>query len=408
VYDWFGNLNKNGSMSFAPFYSSTTNRMTSFPGGFTPTYDNNGNVTNDGLHTYTWDAEGRPVTVDGASLTYDALARIVEKYASGTYTQVVYDPSGAKLALMAGQTLVNGFVPLPGGAAAVYTSSGLHHYRHPDWLGSARFASTTTRTMYSVTAYAPFGETYAQVGTADPSYTGQNQDTAGDLYDFLFRGYGIQGRWPSPGSSASLTSSLDNPQSLNRYAYVLNAPLHMRDRDGTVAGSVIMLDPMQGLQYALPSVPTDSSSNGKPSDFGKPSHLLFPKPLGNPFPRNLNGPTVAWASAFANFPKTETRLVLVNGVLQPQAVPTKDLYLPLDDPARRAIFNQYLFPGNQNETDLGLALYYYDTGIRPDPTGFDGLRAWLGYSSDPDFGPDSGVHPSGGGTPAWCDVWCNF
>jgi hypothetical protein len=135
TYDWFGNLNKNGSMSFTPFYSSTTNRMTSFPGGFTPTYDNNGNATNDGLHTYTWDAEGRPVSVDGVSVTYDALARIVEKYASGSYTQVVYDPSGTKLALMTGQTLVNGFVSLPGGASAVYTSSGLDHYRHPDWLG---------------------------------------------------------------------------------------------------------------------------------------------------------------------------------------------------------------------------------------------------------------------------------
>lgn len=53
-YDPFSNINKSGSMSFAPFYSPATNRMTSFPGGFTPTYDSNGNVLNDGTHTYTW------------------------------------------------------------------------------------------------------------------------------------------------------------------------------------------------------------------------------------------------------------------------------------------------------------------------------------------------------------------
>ena len=71
---------------------------------------------------------------------------------------------------MNGQTLSKAFVPLPGGGTAVYTSSGLAYYRHSDWLGSSRFASTPSRTMYSDVAYAPFGETYAQAGTTDPSF----------------------------------------------------------------------------------------------------------------------------------------------------------------------------------------------------------------------------------------------
>ena len=83
-------------------------------------------------------------------------------------------------------------MPLPAGAAAVYNSTGLAYYRHPDWLGSSRFASTPGRAMYSDTAYAPFGEPYAQAGTSDLSFTGQNQDTVGGLYDFLFREYSIQ------------------------------------------------------------------------------------------------------------------------------------------------------------------------------------------------------------------------
>jgi hypothetical protein len=61
--------------------------------------------------------------------------------------------------MMNGQTLTKAFVPVPGGATAVYTSSGLAYYRHSDWLGSSRFASTpTTRTKYFDVAYAPYGE----------------------------------------------------------------------------------------------------------------------------------------------------------------------------------------------------------------------------------------------------------
>ncbi len=202
--------------------------MTTLP-GFPPTYDADGNVTGDGSHSYSWDSEGRPVNVDGVGLTYDALGRMFEQNRSGTYTQVVYSPTGGKLALMSGQTLSKAFVPLPGGGTAVYNSSGLAYYRHRDWLGSSRFASTPTRTMYSDVAYAPFGETYVPAGTADPSFTGQNQDTVGNLYDFMFREYATQGRWPSPDPAGLAAVDPSNPQSWNRYAYVLNDPLALAD-----------------------------------------------------------------------------------------------------------------------------------------------------------------------------------
>src|SRR3989454_7792796 len=106
---------------------------------------------------------------------------------------------------MNGQTLSKAFVPLPGGATAVYNSSALSYYRHADWLGSSRFASTPSRAMYFDGAYAPYGENYAEAGTTDRSFTGQNQDTASaiyPLYDFLFREYHpTQGRWLSPARS---------------------------------------------------------------------------------------------------------------------------------------------------------------------------------------------------------------
>jgi RHS repeat-associated protein len=229
-YDPFGNINKSGSpFSFQPTYSNATNRMTSLPGNFTPTYDNNGNVLNDSAHQYAPDAENRPVTTDGVALTYDALGRMVEQNRSNVYTQIVYGPSGGKLALMSGQTLQKAFVALPGGAQAVYNSSGLLYYGHSDHLGSARLGSTTTRTVSWDLAYAPFSEPYAQFGTPDLSFTGQRQDSSAGLSDFPAREYSNQGRWPSPDPAGLAAANLSVPQTWNRYAYVANNPLSRTD-----------------------------------------------------------------------------------------------------------------------------------------------------------------------------------
>jgi RHS repeat-associated protein len=238
AYDAFGNISKtvlsgSSGTAFQPTYAvPSTNRIASLP-SFTPTYDANGNVTKDPQHQYSWNSEGRPVTIDTVALTYDALDRIAEQSSGGTFTQTVYDALGDKFALMNGQVLMKAFAPLPDGGTAVYTSSGLVYYRHPDWLGSSRLASTPSQGIYSDTAYAPFGEPYAQSGAADVSFTGQNQDTASNLYDFLYREHSpIQGRWISPDPAGLSAVNLTDPQSWNRYAYVRNSPLKIKDRLG--------------------------------------------------------------------------------------------------------------------------------------------------------------------------------
>jgi len=231
TYDPFGNIDKSGSpYSFQPTYSSSTNRMTNIA-GFVPSYDANGNVLNDPLHTYSWDAYGNPTTVDGVALTYDALGRVVEQNRSGTYTQFLYSPTGFKMVIMNGQTPQKSFTPLAGGANAVYTSTGFT-YIHADWLGSSRLGSTPSRTTYFDVAYAPFGETYASSGSADPAFTSQRQDTVSGLYDFPAREYSIQGRWPSPDPAGLAAVDPGNPQSWNRYAYVGNNPLNYIDPSG--------------------------------------------------------------------------------------------------------------------------------------------------------------------------------
>ena len=173
------------------------------------------------------------------ALTFDALDRMVEQNRSGSYTQIVYGPGGGKLALMNGQSLNKAFVPLSGGATAVYNASGLAYYRHSDWLGSSRIASLATgssRLSYDG-AYAPYGENYAESGTQDRNFTGMNQDTISTgpypLYDGLYREYHpTWGRWLNPDPAGLAAASPANPQSLNRYAYALNNPTTLTDPKG--------------------------------------------------------------------------------------------------------------------------------------------------------------------------------
>jgi RHS repeat-associated protein len=233
-YDAFGNIKKTvptggTGVSFTPTYATGTSRYTSLP-GFTPTYDANGDLTADGAHSFAWDAEGHPVTVDTVGLTYDALGRMVEQARGSSFTQIVYGPTG-KFALMNGQTLVKGFAQLPGGGTAVYTPGVLPaYYRHSDWLGSSRLATTPSRTVYYDTAYAPFGEAYVETGTNDRSFTDQNQDTISGLHDFMFREYNpAHGRWMSPDPAGMKAANLENPQTWNRYAYTGNTPLQSID-----------------------------------------------------------------------------------------------------------------------------------------------------------------------------------
>ncbi|MGA7090672.1 MAG: RHS repeat-associated core domain-containing protein, partial [Candidatus Acidiferrales bacterium] len=61
------------------------------------------------------------------------------------------------------------------------------------------------------------------------SFTGMNQDTVANLYDFPAREYGTQGRWPSPDPAGLSSVHLRDPQTLNRYAYVNNNPLAFTD-----------------------------------------------------------------------------------------------------------------------------------------------------------------------------------
>lgn len=276
TYDAFGNISKTvpgggTGITFPGYtpsqaYSPSTNWLTT-ASGCSPAYDNNGQMTYDCTHNYTWDVEGKLHSVDATrTLTHDALGRMVEIYNGSVYTQIVYGTAGNKFATMNGQTLVKAFIPLPA-ATAVYTSSGLSYYRHADHLGSSRLATTPKQAMYSSTAYAPYGEPYAQAGTTDLSFTGQDTDTIPvttngtipAMYDFAARKFApVQGRWLSPDPAGVGAADPGSPQSWNRYAYVMNNPMALIDPLGL--DCVYVYD--DGTTWTVTGDCYDSGDNG--------------------------------------------------------------------------------------------------------------------------------------------------
>jgi RHS repeat-associated protein len=95
-------------------------------------------------------------------------------------------------------------------------------------------------------AYAPFGEGYAggqayvqftSYGNAWTVYDGEG--SGGTLDDFTYRRYSPgQGRWISPDPAALSAVNPSNPQSWNRYAYVVNSPLTATDPLGLFQDAV--------------------------------------------------------------------------------------------------------------------------------------------------------------------------
>ena len=83
-------------------------------------------------------------------------------------------------------------------------------------------------------SFAPFGEVYKNFGsTANNNFTGDTQDTIAGTYDTPHRELNpSQGRWLSPDPAGLQAVNPSNPQSWNRYAYVLNNPLSNIDPSG--------------------------------------------------------------------------------------------------------------------------------------------------------------------------------
>jgi RHS repeat-associated protein len=226
-------------------FSTSNNRITT--AGFS--YDANGNLTNDTVHAYTFNAENQIKTVAAVNAyTYDGEGQRVRKFV-GENTRFVYGIGGQLIAEFDGSTGNLKKEYLYGGATlitiepAAVNSNGTQ-YTTSDNLGSARAITNASGSVVSRHDYMPFGEELcagtggrtAGMGfcaggdTNRKKFTGYERDAETGL-DFAQARYfsSTEGRFTS---ADSLLGSLVNPQSLNRYAYVLNNPLNSTDPSG--------------------------------------------------------------------------------------------------------------------------------------------------------------------------------
>jgi RHS repeat-associated protein len=244
---------------------TTVNAATS---GFS--YDQAGNVLNDGQNKYLYDGEGRLCAVDA---NYQV---------SSSYTQYVYDASGTRVAKGSltswpttcgapgsnGFSLTNQYLLDLGGDQvtelngsggwvhsnvwagahldATYDTKGLH-FHLADPLGTRRVQTSALGAIEENIQSLPFGDGLSTVipagapATADDAtehhFTGKERDAESGNDYFGARYYASSmGRFMSPDWSAKVEpvpyAKLDDPQTLNLYAYLRNNPLAGVDADG--------------------------------------------------------------------------------------------------------------------------------------------------------------------------------
>jgi len=214
--------------------SYTNNRRNGF------TYDAAGNLTNDQGQTFTYDATGQQATASYSGYllqqTYDGDRLRVKKVENGTTTyylrstvlggQIVAELSGAG-------AFTRGFVYLGGELLAVQQNNQVS-WVHQDPVAKSKRVTDSAGNVVSTIELDPWGgDTNRSSNEAFQPRRFTTYDRDGNASDeAMHRRYN---RWhsrfdqPDPyGGSYDMT----NPQSFNRFSYVLNDPVNFVDPSG--------------------------------------------------------------------------------------------------------------------------------------------------------------------------------
>ncbi len=222
------------------------------------TYNNNAVTSLSTGETYTYDADGNMISRVEGGLTYtqvfDAENRLVSVTVGGQTTQFVYDGDGnlvEKIKPDGSKTIYVGSVYEVGkNSSGVVTSTityypaggamrinGTLYYVLKDRLGSAFVTTDGSGNIVGQMRYYASGETLISSGgmLTDRLFTGQRQLADLNVYQFGARFYSPKlGRFLS---ADPFIPMLFNPQSLNRFSYVLNNPVNFVDPSGYILTS---------------------------------------------------------------------------------------------------------------------------------------------------------------------------
>ncbi len=176
------------------------------------------------------DLDGGDTCASGstACFVYNALGQRVEKQTGSSYVEYAYDAFG-NMAATHNRTTITQRIYYLGGRPFAKHANGQTYFMHPNHLGSTTFVTDHAGATIQKTMYHPFGQVWQSGGTAQDSRfasmdprdaeTGNNPTLFRMQNPRLFR-------WLSPDP---LAGDILDPQSLNRYAYVMNNPTNLID-----------------------------------------------------------------------------------------------------------------------------------------------------------------------------------
>jgi RHS repeat-associated protein len=236
-YDQWGNFTWSGSGICPSLTWNSQNNQLLTIGRYSFSYDAAGNMTQDPsdypvqpVHTYQWDAEERVASVDGGStwsFTYNALGHRVQWAYAGGADQHLFDPSGVWL----GNVGEYSVVWWGDKALAVYLWGNTTLFNHANVIGSTSMRTNQSGGPSEDIVYYPWGDVWLLSGSggynfANMPYTDVTTNT--DLTTARVFGPNF-GRWFTPDP---LGGHLEDPQTLNKYAYARNNPTTLTDPTG--------------------------------------------------------------------------------------------------------------------------------------------------------------------------------
>lgn len=221
-----------------------TNRIVSVTNGgvtLNYTYDAAGDVTNDGAHSYAYDAENRIVNVDGGATgqyAYDQSNQRYKKVVVGSTTHYIWQ--GSKVIAEHNGSTGAGLIDYvySGSRMVAKVSSGTTQYFFNDRL-STRLVLDASGNVTGRQAHLPFGEDFGESGTQEKRHFASYERDAESGIDYAInRGYSaVMGRFLSADPYRESGCMID-PQIWDRYNYGRNNPVGFMDPLGLLIAAV--------------------------------------------------------------------------------------------------------------------------------------------------------------------------
>jgi RHS repeat-associated protein len=221
-----------GAPTLTNYTYNAANQMIS-AGGATLTYDNNGNLLNDGTNEYTWDRANRLTfqnlvsAFGGTSQQYDGLGnRVWQSSSNGiqtTITRYLLDLQPGLALVLAATTgaTTDRYLHAARGSHAQQLHSGAWQHTLHDGLGSVRSVVDNSVAVLNPVSYSAYGTPDAAVGSPF-AFTGEMRDGSGLQYH--------RARYYSP--SLGVWISEDPLETPNRYGYVGGNVVNKNDPTG--------------------------------------------------------------------------------------------------------------------------------------------------------------------------------